>query len=506
MFQPETDWIKKWAKYTPNRLLLREYERNIEWSYSEFNRRANYLAHYLTDDLKLGHGDRIAVFSKNRAEYEFLFAAAIKTGIILVPLNFRLMPRELDVLLEDAAPSALFYEETYEELVNELKTLETITNRNTIESLDRFLNDPVPKITEYIPSQPITQEDIVLILYTSGTTGIPKGAIINHRMLFWNALNTELRLDLTSEDHTQNCTPFFHTGGWNVLVTPFLHHGASHTLLQKFDPDLALELIEKERTTVMFCVPTMLQMMVESPLFEKTDFSSLRYFIVGGAPMPVPLINLWQDKGVWIRQGYGLTEVGPNCFSLHQDDAIRKRGSIGFPNFYVDAKIVDDKGNEVGSNTRGELWLRSPVVTPGYWNKPEQTAEAITDGWFHTGDMVTRDDEDFYYVVDRKKNMFISGGENVYPADVERFLYTHPAIREVAVLGVPDEKWGEVGKAFLSVNQGHTLTHENVLEFCKGNLAKFKIPKYTEFLDDLPKNDAGKINRLELQRLTIEGS
>ncbi len=265
-----------------------------------------------------------------------------------------------------------------------------------------------------------------MILYTAGTTGLPKGAIITHKMLFWNSINTSLRLDLTSADHTQSYAPFFHTGGWNVLFTPFLHHGASHTLLSKFEPDLILQLMEKEKTTLFFGVPTMLQMMADSPYFDKVDLSSVRYAIVGGAPMPIPLINIWHKKGVYIRQGYGLTEVGPNCFSLHHNDAIRKKGSIGFPNYYIETKIINETGKECQPNEVGELWLKSPVVTPGYWNKPNETKTAITDEWFHTGDMVKADEEDYVYVVDRKKNMFISGGENVYPAEVEAFIVTHP--------------------------------------------------------------------------------
>jgi fatty-acyl-CoA synthase len=341
-----------------------------------------------------------------------------------------------------------------------------------------------------------------MILYTAGTTGLSKGAIINHRMLFWNSINTALRLDITTEDHTQSFAPFFHTGGLNVLFTPFIHHGASHTLLTKFDPDLILQLMEKERATILFGVPTMLQMMADSTLFKKIDLSSVRYAIVGGAPMPIPLINIWHEKGVYIRQGYGLTEVGPNVFSLYQDDAICKKGSIGFPNFYFDVKIVDDNGNELGANEVGELWLKSPAVTPGYWRKPEETAKSITDGWFHTGDMVMKDNEGYFYVVDRKKNMFISGGENVYPAEIERFLLTHPAIKEAAVIGVPDEKWGEVGKVFIVVNDGEKISSAEAAEYCKGKLAKYKTPKYFEIVQEIPKNDAGKTDRIKL--LTIQ--
>jgi len=220
--------------------------------------------------------------------------------------------------------------------------------------------------------------------------------------------------------------------------------------------------------------------------------------------MPIPLINKWHAKGIYIRQGYGLTEVGPNCYSLHQDDAVRKRGSIGFPNFYFEAKVMDDDGGELGDEQVGELWLKSPVVTPGYWRNQEATRQAISDGWFHTGDMVRRDAEGYYYVVDRKKNMLISGAENVYPAEVERFLYTHEAIKEVAVIGVPDEKWGEVGKAFVVLKPGFSRTAEEIIHFCKGELAKYKIPKYVQFLDELPKTEAGKINLLALKGQALE--
>ena len=496
LLNSQFDWLAKWAKYTPNRMFLREHEIEMEWTYSDFNQRANSLANFFIDELKIKKGDRVAVYSKNRSEYVLLLIACIKTGAILVPLNFRLTPRELDVLIHDAEPQLFIYESEYQNEVEKLESLSKTPIKKTIDEITPFLNKP---ITNH--QQPITQldqEDPVMILYTAGTTGLSKGAIVNHRTLFWNSLNTALRLDLTTEDHTQSFAPFFHTGGWNVLFTPFLHHGASHTLLTKFDADLILQLMEKERATILFGVPTMLQMMADSPLFKKVDLSSVRYAVVGGAPMPIPLINIWHEKGVYIRQGYGLTEVGPNVFSLHQDDAIRKRGSIGFPNFYFDVKVVDDNENELGVNEVGELWLKSPVVTPGYWRKPEETAKAITDGWFHTGDMVMKDEEGYFYVVDRKKNMFISGGENIYPAEIERFLLTHPAIKETAVIGVPNEKWGEVGKAYLVLNEGEKISEIEIADFCKGKLAKFKTPKYFEIIKEIPKNEAGKIDKKKL--------
>ena len=267
--------------------------------------------------------------------------------------------------------------------------------------------------------------------------------------------------------HSLSFAPFFHTGGWNVLFTPFLHTGASHTLLKGFEPEEILGLITREKVSLLFGVPTMMQMLADVPGFEECDLSSMRYAIVGGAPMPVPLINRWHAKGVFIRQGYGLTEVGPNCYSLHQDRAIDKRGSIGFPNFYIEARVVDREGRDCGPDEIGELWLRSEVVTPGYWRNPEATAEAITDGWFHTGDMVRCDAEGFTYVMDRKKNMYISGGENVYPAEVEAVLVSHDTVREAAVIGVPHDVKGDVPKAFVTLNVGVEKTDDLIKEMLK---------------------------------------
>jgi len=497
MFLPEMDWIKKWAKYTPNRMLVRDYDSQEEWSYSEAHKQISSLAWHLEKELGVKKGDRIAIYSPNCVEFFFLFFASMRIGSILVPLNFRLSPRELDVLITDSAPTLFVYNGEYEEQSNQLKSIDSHVNKIEIGTLEPLIRNK-ESVEEYIRETQWSEDEVVMIMYTSGTTGVPKGAMINHRNLYWNAINTELRLDITTYDHTQNFAPYFHTGGWNVLVTPFIHHGASHTIVKKFDPDLILELMEKEKTTLFFAVPTMMQMLADSPKFESVDLSNLRYVVVGGSPMSIPLINKWHDKGVFIRQGYGLTEAGPNAYSLHHDDAIRKRGSIGFPNFYFDVKVVDEKGKELGCNEVGELLLRSPVITPGYWNKPEQTAKTIIDGWFQTGDMVKYDEDGFFYVVDRKKNMFISGGENVYPADVERFLLTNEAIKEVAVIGVPDERWGEVGSAFIVLNNGFEATPEEISSYCSGKLAKFKIPKYIKVVDEIQKNEAGKVDRAKL--------
>ncbi len=500
IMQNEFDWIQKWAIYTPGKLIFRDHKSNRNWTYSEFNLRVTALANYLSLEFKLKKGERLAFYSLNRVEHVFFFFACVKIGVIFVPLNFRLTPNELDYLIKDSDPSLLVYEKPFEENINKLNS---INKALKLSELNNFSDLIFSKINSTTLNKNVilNAEDVVLILYTSGTTGVRKGVMINHRMLFWNSINTELRLNINSNDHTQNFAPFFHTGAWNVLLTPFVHHGASLTLLPKFDADLILRLFEEEKTTIFFGVPTMLQMMSESPLFDKVDISSIRYAVVGGAPMPIPLINKWHKKGVAIRQGYGLTEVGPNCFSLHQDDAKRKIGSIGFPNFYINAKVTGENNIPCANNEVGELCLKSPVVTPGYWNKPEETANSIKDGWFHTGDMVLKDDEGYFYVIDRKKNMFISGGENVYPAEIEKIILSNKCVEDCAVIGVEDSKWGEVGKAFIVAKKNCKLEKEEIIKFCSDKLAKYKIPKYVQFIEVLPRNEAGKIERKKLKDL-----
>ena len=254
----------------------------------------------------------------------------------------------------------------------------------------------------------------------------------------------------------------------------------------------------------MFGVPTTMDMMARSPLFDKVNLSTVRYSIVGGEPMPIELIKVWDKKGIPIRQGYGLTEFGPNVFSLNEEDSIRKIGSIGFPNFYIEAKVVDNEGKELRDNEVGELVLRGPMCMQGYWHNDKATQDTIKEGWLYTGDLVRRDPEGYYYVVGRKKDMFISGGENVYPTEIEQILHAHPAVMEVAVIGVPDEKWGEVGKAFLVLND-NKVTVDDIQKYCLQNLAKFKIPKHFVFLNSLPKGDSGKILKKKLTEYADHG-
>lgn len=496
----QQDWISKWAVYSPYKVAVREYESGRTLTYGQLNRLGNRLAHYFFHQLNIGKGDRVAILAENCLEHLILFSAAQKTGCILVPLNFRLAGPEIDYLLDNAQPRLLISELKYEKMLKSTKSFDSINHHWTIKELTDYCDPELSSEEDpFFPIIPVAEDDPIFILFTSGTTGFPKGALYTHKMMFWNSINTSISLIVNSESRTINCMPFFHTGGWNVLVTPFLHHGGYVCLMKKFEAAAVLSLLQTEKVSVFMGVPTMLKMIAEEAGFEKADFGALHYIIVGGEPMPIPLIEQYHKKGVPIRQGYGMTEVGPNLTSLHQDDAIRKKGSIGRPNFYVSIKIADESGRALPPGRAGELLLEGPMVTPGYWRNAEATQKAFDGSWFHTGDRVLLDEEGYLFVVDRIKNMFISGGENVYPAEVERVIIAHPEVAEVAVIGVPDEKWGEVGKAFVVTK--NPVKEDILMDFCRKNLGKFKVPKYLHFLPQLPKNDTGKINKNALREI-----
>lgn len=487
------DWFNKWALYSPNKIAFEEYETNRTLTFGQINNLANYLAgYYFSTGLK--KGDRIAVLAENQLEYILLFAVAQKTGLIIVPLNYRLAVAEIEYLLTQSSPELIYVQPEFEHKIPEAFHEKTLPFHKLAQVTNTKLNQ-----TFYFENIVFDENHPVFLIFTSGTTAFPKGAIYSHKMLYWNAMNTMLRLDVTSNDRALNCAPPFHTGAWNVLLTPFVLHGAYTLLMRNFDADAVLDVLSNQNHTIFWGVPTMLKMMREAEKYADANFSKIRYFVVGGEAMPIPDIQEWNTKGVAIRQGYGLTEVGPNVTSLNQEFVITKQGSIGYPNFYYNIKIVDENGNQVAPGQSGELWLKGPTVTPGYWNNSEATHKTITDGWFHTGDVVRQDEDGFLYIVDRIKNMYISGGENVYPAEIEHVLSLHEAISQVAIIGVPDHKWGETGKAFIVKNK--EVTETEILNFCNERLAKYKIPKHFQFLNELPLNASGKIDRKILKTL-----
>ena len=497
------DWLGKRELLTPDRLALVDDATGLRYTYRQLNERANRCAYALHHNCGVGKGDRVAILAKNRIEYLDLFFATGKLGAILVPLNWRLAAPELAYMLNDSTPIVLIADCEFASVVCELWGQTSIERVIWLDDRANAADFHYDTLLESASGSPVSAEvalaDPHLILYTSGTTGRPKGAVLTHQGLVWNSLNTNVGWDIHADDVGIIHTPLFHTGGINVLTIPILHAGGAMVLMREWSPDRCLELIQQERVTIFFAVPTMFQMLLDAPRFAQTDFSSVRFFISGGAPCQVPLIKSYQARGIPFRQGYGLTEVSVNCFTLNPEDAIRKAGSVGRPIFHLDARVVDEDGRDVPQGQIGELWLRGPTVCAGYWNNPDATAATITDGWFHTGDLVCVDGEGYYYIVDRKKDMYISGGENVYPTEVERAIYEHPAVAECAVIGVHDDHWGEVGRALVVIRAEMTLTAEDLIQHCRERLARYKVPKSVLFLPELPHTSSGKILKPELR-------
>jgi fatty-acyl-CoA synthase len=493
------DWIGRWAAYAPSKEALKCERTGRVLSYAQLNHCANRMALWLTQDCACTPSDRVALLAENSLEHFVLWSACQKTGLAMVPLNYRLAAAELEHQLNDCGPKVVLAANQYLDVLRGVPYCQTVAPHDAA-ALGTAWYERRDMPIAFESYTGIDEDDPIFILYTSGTTGQPKGVCYTHKMLFWNAVNTILRLDITSADRSVTLMPLFHTGGLNVVPTPFLFHGAYVCLAPKFDADAVLASLARERATMFVAVPTMLHMMAASPQLNNTDLTALRYFVVGGEPMPLPLISFWNERGIPVRQGFGMTEAGPSLTSLHQADAVRKMGSIGTPNFYVDVRVVDDDGRDLPAGQAGEMMVKGPSVTPGYWHKPAETQAAIRDGWLHTGDVVLRDEEGYLFVVDRKKNMYISGGENVYPAEVEKLLATHPAVQEVAIVGVPDEKWGEVGKAFVVTKPGMQVTGQELAQFCAAALAKYKLPRHWLFVTQLPKTDSGKLDRKALKK------
>lgn len=496
------DWAARRAVLSPDKTAVIDAATDARLTYRQLDERATRLANFLRERCGVGQQDRVAVLAMNRTEILEAFFACAKLTAILVPLNYRLTAPELAYMLNDCAPRALIYEEEFAHTLSGLR--EDLPDCRFI-SFDSNgslpINEEGPTYEDAIShshTAPVTVGDFdaemtAMIIYTSGTTGHPKGAMLSHRMLTWNSINTNLGWDLASSDVTTVHAPLFHTGGFNVLTLPLLHIGGTCVMLRNFEPEAWLAAIEKYHCTVVFGVPTMFQIMMEASSFTKSDLSSLRFFISGGAPCPIPLIETFQQRGVPFTQGFGLTEVGPNCFKLDLQDAVRKAGSIGFPTFHSQARIVDKAGNDVVPGDSGELILKGLHVCSGYWRNQEATAKAIVNGWFHTGDLARQDKDGYFYIAGRAKDMIISGGENIYPAEIEAVLHEHPAVASAAVIGLPDAKWGERPVAAIIKHPGADTTEAEIIAFCHDKLARYKIPKQIFFLNEFPISGSGKI-------------
>jgi len=504
------DYLRRRQIYSPNRVAIIDAGKAGEphFTYAQLNERANRLANFLRTEVGVGKGDRVGIFARDGVEHLDLFFALGKLGAIHVAFNWRLHPRELARLVEDTTPKAIVYSDDFRLTIANLQASPasaSITHYLHIEGPGVADSLLFAEVRDAAPADPVTcetleAEDIAALLFTGGTTGLPKAAQISHRQIAWNTLNTVIH-DVTHNDTYLNVFPMFHTGGLFVYTVPQVIFGGTTILTRQFDPAQILDLIERYQVTFFAGVPTMYQMLTQAPNWSTADLSSLRFCTSGGAPLPVSLVEKYTaEKHIRFKQGFGMTEFGPGIFALAPEDAIRKAGSIGRPNFYVDARIVDDDNRPLPAGEVGELVLKGPSYCSGYWHNPEASAEAVdAEGWFHTGDLAYYDEEWYFFIVDRKKDMFISGGENIYPAEIEAALYRHPAVHMCAVIGVPDPRWGEVGLACVVLKPEATATEEELLAFLRENLARYKIPKRVVFLDELPISAAGKVLKRELR-------
>jgi fatty-acyl-CoA synthase len=496
------DVLGERTRLTPQRTALVVVPTGERFTYRELNERAARCARSWTSELGLAKGDRVALLSNNRLEFLDCFFAAAKSGVIVVPLNTRLTPHELAAIVRDAGARVLIYAGAFGDTVRELRGLVSVERwialDNPVDSSDLRFAEVLARSTVRGPRSTVSPEDVCCLLYTSGTTGRPKGVMIPHRMVAWNAYNTAMCWQLREDDVAPIFTPLYHAGGLAVFLLPIFATGGTIVLHAGFDTGEIWRTIERERCTVVFGVPTIYKMLMDAPEFARADLSSVRWLISGGAPLPLYIIEAYQRRGVVFKQGYGLTEVGVNCFSMTVEQSVEKKGSIGKPMMFTEARLVDGDGREVAAGEVGELLLRGPHVCLGYWNDPGATAAALdADGWFHTGDSARRDDDGFFFIAGRKKDMFISGAVNVYPAEVEGELLLHPGVQDAAVIGVADATWGEVGVAFV-VPGGEPPAPEELVAFLGGRLARFKVPRQFVFVDALPRTPYGKVVKAEL--------
>ncbi len=540
------DFLRRWASIAPDRIAIEEVatgaRRARTWTYARLDDRAARIAAGLAATLP--PGARVALVSEGRAEvFELLFACA-RAKLTLVPLNTRQPLAKLRAIMASAEPAAIVYDDAFVELAHDVLAHASIAEPSAWEANgtthvtprgialgDRRARSEDIAYASLLGAARygnVALEDVPLVLYTSGTTATPKGVCITWRQIVFNAVSTALAAGLTEHDRALACLPLFHTGGLNCLATPLLHRGGSIVLTPGFDAEREVALLHRGDVTTTIAVPTMYESLFAAGLRAQPH---LRALLCGGAPLPRALHERFHDAGLPMRQGYGLTEVGPNCFTLSPLEGPHRFGTVGVPTFHLQARLVRDGAFESARSTAdgsfasagstadgsfsecavgepGELWLRGPAVTTGYFRAPELTAQVLdADGFFHTGDVLVRDERGFFAVVDRKKDMFVSGGENVYPAAVAAALGMHPAFAEVAVVPVPDARWGEVGLACFVLREGVARPSDEALRaWSRAHLAGYEIPRHWRALDALPRTATGKTDRAALRAIVEKGN
>lgn len=500
-------WPTRRARKTPDRVAVIHEDRS--WTYRELHQRVLRLAHAL-HEWGVARGDRIAYLGPNHPAFlETLFAAGL-LGAVFVPLNIRLAAPELAYNLSDSGSAVLVHAPEQAPAARAAADEAGVRHRITLDASDEGALGYEEVLagggTDAL-DEPVAPEDPCMIMYTSGTTGRPKGAVLSHANIVWNSVNVLVDTDLGSDEVTLIAAPLFHTAGLNMTCLPTLLKGGRVVLLSAFDAARVLETIENLRVTYMFGVPTMYDAMAVQPRWSTTDLSSLRTLNCGGAPVPARTIATYLARGLAFSQGYGMTEASPGILFLDKEQASAKAGSAGVPHFFTDTRVVLPDGLDAEPGQRGEMLVQGPNVMTGYWNRPEETGAVFADGgWLRTGDVARIDTDGYAYVVDRVKDMFVSGGENVYPAEIEEAVLSHPAVAECAVIGVPDLVWGEVGRAVVVLRSGAHAEEHDILGHLHGKLAKYKIPKSVIRTDALPRTATGKIVKSAVRAAHTDGT
>ncbi|NUU20470.1 MAG: long-chain fatty acid--CoA ligase [Streptomycetaceae bacterium] len=497
-------WTARRARKTPDRIAL-VHEGAVS-TYAELHDRTTRLAHALRG-AGVRRGDRVAYLGPNHPSYlETLFATGM-LGAVFVPLNTRLAAAEIAYQLTDCGAATLVYGPAHTGLVAELGAalphrLFALPGTEPAPGARDFRDyeAEVAGAPDTSIDEPVRPDDPCLIMYTSGTTGRPKGAVLTHGNLTWNAVNVLVDHDLVADEVALVSAPLFHTAGLNMLTLPVLLKGGACVIAGRFDATATLDLIARHRITFMFGVPAMYAQVAREPAWKDADLSSLRILTCGGAPVPGTLIETYQERGLTFLQGYGMTEASPGVLFLDAAHAVAKAGSAGVPHYFSDVRVAGPDLTPTAPGETGEIVVRGPHVMAGYWGLPDETAAAFGDGWFHSGDAARIDADGYVYVVDRIKDMIISGGENIYPAEVEDALLAHPDVVECAVIGLPDERWGEVGRALVVLRDGASVADRDLLDALGARLAAYKIPKSVVRVDALPRNAAGKVLKAELRR------
>jgi len=495
------NWLYRRALRTPDRKAL-TFE-GTTWTYAELQDRIDRLANALRAH-GVCRGDRVGFLGFNQPSFLATLFAAARLGAIFVPLNYRLTGPELSYIINNAGVHSLVADAPHRPVIDSIRPELCCRRFFSADQPAEGWPDIAGLTAAHDPlktGETVAEDDVAIIMFTSGTTGRPKGAMLTHGNIWWNNINVLLAYDVLASDVSLLVAPLFHIGGLNVNSLVIWQKGGHIVLHRNFDPVRCLDDIALFRVSTFFAVPAMLLFISQQPAFATADLSSLHTIVCGGAPVPEPLMRLYADRGIPINQGYGLTETSPFVTFLTPEWGMAKLGSAGRPPIFSDMRLVDADGRDIATpRENGEVITRGPNVMKGYWNNPEATAAAIDpEGWFHTGDIGYCDEDGFLFIADRLKDMVITGGENVYPAEVESVLYDHPAISEIAVIGLPDEQWGESVVAVAALKDGHTLDLEELREFATERLARYKLPRRLEIVPALPRNPAGKVLKFELR-------